>query len=67
MSGELLLGAGWEAIAHTELTRLKLSIAIYQKQLEGCAGYLELAKAVEAIDEACAAIVESTEHTEDEA
>ena len=29
VSGELLLGEGWEAIAHTELTRLKLTIGIY--------------------------------------
>jgi len=64
VSGELLLGEGWEAIAHTELTRLKLTIGIYQKQLEGCAGYLQLGRAVEALDEACMAIAESSEHTD---
>ena len=64
VSGELLLGEGWEAIAHTELTRLKLTIGIYQKQLERCAGYLQLGRAVEALDEACMAIAESSEHTD---
>ena len=66
VSGELLVGSGWEAVAHTELKRLALEVGIYQKQLESCAGYEELGRAVEALDEACRVIAESAAHTDDE-
>ena len=65
VSGELLVGAGWEAIAHTELRRLTLSIGIYQKQLEDCSGYLELGRAIEALDSACKAIADSAEYDDE--
>jgi len=56
VSGELLVGAGWEAIAHTELRRLALSIGIYQKQL---------GRAIEALDSACKAISDSAEYDDE--
>ena len=31
--GELLLGDGWEAVAHAELKRLALQIGIYHQRL----------------------------------
>ena len=53
-------------MAHTELKRLALEVSITQKQLETCAGYEELGKAVEALDEACRVIADSADHTDDE-
>ena len=66
VSGELLVGSGWEAVAHTELKRLSLEVSIYQKQLESYPGYDELGRAVAALDEACRVIADSADHTDDE-
>ena len=59
VGGELLLGDGWEAVAHAELKRLALQIGIYHQQLKGCAGYEETGAAIEALDEACNALEQS--------
>ena len=66
VSGELLIGDGWEAIAQTEIKKLALTVRIYQKQLVGGPGHLELSRAVEALDEACSAIEESADFARDE-
>ena len=55
--GELLLGDGWEAVAHAELKRLALQIGIYHQQLKGCAGSQETGRAIDALEEACEALV----------
>lgn len=56
VSAELLVGPGWEAVAHTELRRLSLVISSYHQQLEGYAGYGETGEAVDALKRAVIAI-----------
>ena len=51
--GELLLGDGWEAVAHAELKRLALQVGIYHQQLKDCPGYYETGRAIEALEAAC--------------
>ena len=53
VGGELLLGDGWEAVAHAELKRLALQIGIYHQQLKDCVGYRETGAAIEALERAC--------------
>lgn len=65
VSGELLVGKGWEAIAHAELKRLAIEVGIYNQQLKSFAGYEETATAVMALDAACAAIEAATESEEE--
>jgi hypothetical protein len=64
VSGELLVGSGWEAIAHAELKRLALEIGIYHQQLKSFAGYEETGAAVKALEQACDAIEAATEAEE---
>ena len=59
---ELLIGKGWEAIAHAELKRLALVVGTYHQQLKDNAGYDETGRAVVALEEAVAAL----EHALDE-
>ena len=66
VSAELLVGDGWQAIAHTELRKLTLIIGMYQKQLENHPGYEELSRAVVALDSACESISESVKRMGDE-
>ena len=66
ISGKLLVGDGWEAVAHTELKRLSIAVGIYQQQLEDYAGYEELTVAKDALNRACAKIAESVEAFEDD-
>ncbi len=56
---ELLIGKGWEAIAHAELKRLTLQVGMYHQQLKDNAGYEETGRAVVALEEA----VEALEYT----
>ena len=53
---ELLIGDGWEAVAHAELKRLSLEVSAYHNQLENCVGYEETGKAVKSLQAACQAI-----------
>tara|TARA_Y100000588_G_scaffold248697_1_gene263178 strand:- start:548 stop:823 length:276 start_codon:yes stop_codon:yes gene_type:complete len=53
---ELLIGDGWEAVAHAELKRLALEVATYHSQLEDNPGYAETGEAVAALKAACEAI-----------
>ena len=53
---ELLVGAGWEAVAQIEIKRLYLEIGAYHQQLEGKAGYEETGKAVLALKAAVEAL-----------
>lgn len=56
VAGELLVGDGWEAVAHAELKRLALIAGIYHQQLKSFAGYEETGAAVKALEAACDAV-----------
>ena len=65
VGAELLVGKGWEAIAHAELKRLALEVGIYHQQLKDFVGYEETGVAVKALEQACDAIEAATEEIED--
>jgi hypothetical protein len=56
VSGELLVGDGWEGVAFAELKRLSLEVGIYHDQLEGKPGYEETGLAAKALKDACLAL-----------
>ncbi len=49
LRSELLVGDGWEAIAHAELKRIKLELLSYHNQLEGKPGYDNTGIAIDAL------------------
>lgn len=53
---ELLIGKGWEAIAHAELKRLALVVGTYHQQLKDNAGHEETGRAVVALEDAVEAL-----------
>ena len=64
VGGQLLIGDGWEAVAHAELTRLAVEIGIYHQQLKGSAGYAQTGRAIVALEKACDAISEAGKWSE---
>jgi|APSaa5957512535_1039671.scaffolds.fasta_scaffold116593_2 hypothetical protein len=60
LNAELLVGDGWEGVAHAELLRLSLEVGAYHSQLKSREGYEETVqaagRAVEALEAACAAL-----------
>ena len=56
IQAELLVGDGWEGIAHAELKRLALIIGAYHSQLENKPGHAETRQAADALNTACAAL-----------
>ena len=60
LNAELLVGDGWEGVAHAELLRLSLEVGAYHSQLKSREGYEEAVqaagRAVEALEAACAAL-----------
>ena len=60
LNAELLVGDGWEGVAHAELLRLSLEVGAYHSQLKSRGGYEETVqaagRAVEALEAACAAL-----------
>jgi hypothetical protein len=56
VSGELLVGDGWEGVAFAELKRLALEVGIYHEQLEGKPGHEETGHAAQSLKDACLAI-----------
>ena len=60
VNAELLVGDGWEGVAHAELLRLSLEVGTYHSQLKSREGYEETVqaagRAVEALEAACAAL-----------
>ena len=60
LNAELLVGDGWEGVAHAELLRLSLEVGAYHSQLKSREGYEETVQAagqaVEALEAACAAL-----------
>ena len=59
VGGELLIGDGWESVAHAELKALAVTVGIYHQQLKNQPGYEETGQAIEALDQACAEIARS--------
>ena len=66
VSGQLLIGDGWEAIAHAELKRLSIEIGIYHQQLKDNAGYDQTGVAIAALEEACNALSDAGDLSEAE-
>jgi hypothetical protein len=66
VSGQLLIGDGWEAVAHAELKRLSIEIGIYHQQLKDNAGYQQTAVAIAALEEACDELSDAGELSETE-
>ncbi len=62
---ELLIGKGWEAVAHAEIRRMCLVVNAYHQQLDGYAGFKETGDAVEALKLAAEAIENSMPEEED--
>lgn len=63
---ELLIGKGWEAIAHAELKRLALVVGTYHQQLKDNAGYEETGRAVVALEEAVEALERALDEEDDD-
>lgn len=63
---ELLIGKGWEAIAHAELKRLALVVGTYHQQLKDNAGYEETGRAVVALEEAVEALERALDEGDDD-
>ena len=61
IGAELLVGKGWEAIAHTELRRISLAIGVYHQQLKDYVGYEETGRAIQELENAIDAIAETAE------
>ena len=66
VGGELLIGDGWESVAHSELKALSVTVGIYHHQLAGCAGYEETGQAIQALEKACEALSDSVRRDEHE-
>ena len=62
---ELLIGKGWEAVAHAELKRLALVVGTYHQQLEGNPGYDETGRALIALKEAVEALENALDEGDD--
>ena len=56
IQAELLVGDGWEGIAHAELKRLALIIGAYHSQLENKPGHAETRQAADALKAAYIAL-----------
>ena len=63
---ELLIGKGWEAIAHAELKRLVLQVGMYNQQLKDNPGYEETGRAVVALEEAVEALERSLDEEDED-
>jgi hypothetical protein len=57
--GELLIGDGWESVAHSELKALAVTVGIYHQQLKDQPGYEQTGQAIEALEKACTEIAHS--------
>ena len=57
--GELLIGDGWESVAHSELKALAVTVGIYHQQLKDQPGYEQTGQAIEALEKACTEITNS--------
>ena len=66
IKGQLLVGRGWEAIAHSELKRLTVEVGIYHQQLKGNPGFDETADAILSLEAACEAIAEKANVSEED-
>ncbi len=70
VGGELLIGDGWEGVAHSELKALAVTVGIYHHQLKDAPGYSETGVAIEALEKACRVIADSVrrdQHGQDQA
>ena len=70
VGGELLIGDGWESVAHSELKALAVTVGIYHHQLKDAPGYSETGVAIEALEKACQVIADSVsrdQHGQDQA
>ena len=59
VAGELLIGDGWESVAHSELKALAVTVGIYHQQLKDQPGYEQTGQAIAALEHACAEITNS--------
>ena len=59
VAGELLIGDGWESVAHSELKALAVTVGIYHQQLKAQPGYKQTGQAIEALEKACTEITNS--------
>ena len=66
VGGELLIGDGWESVAHAELRALAVTVGIDHQQLKDQPGYEHTGKAIEALEQACAEIARSARREFDE-
>lgn len=64
VGGELLIGDGWESVAHSELKALAVTVSIYHHQLKDAPGHAETSAAIEALEKACRVIADSVRRDE---
>ena len=64
VGGELLIGDGWESVAHSELKALAVTVGIYHHQLKDAPGYRETGAAIVALEKACQMIADSARRDE---